>query len=301
MPEEFEPIAPGHTACAGCGATQIVRWVLKEAGPDTIVVNATGCLEVFSTTYPHTMWRVPWLHVAFENAAAAASGVEAALKKLGKRAKIIAFGGDGGTADIGFQALSGMVERGHDVLYVMYDNEAYMNTGIQRSSSTPLYAWTTTSPAGRVIPGKQQPKKPVAWIIAAHGAPYVATASIALLPDFRRKVRTALGIRGPKFIQAIQPCTTGWRYDPALTVKLARLAVETCYFPLWEMRNGDLRTFRLTYIPKEKKPVEEFLRPQRRFRHVLQKAELLERIQKWVDENWERMLKLHEAADEQKL
>ncbi|HDJ26748.1 MAG: pyruvate synthase subunit beta [Thermoplasmata archaeon] len=301
MPEEFEPIAPGHSACAGCGSTQIVRWVLKEAGPNTIVVNATGCLEVFSTTYPYTMWRVPWLHVAFENAAAAASGVEAALKRMGKKAHIIAFGGDGGTADIGFQALSGMVERGHDVLYVMYDNEAYMNTGIQRSSSTPLLAWTTTSPAGKVIPGKQQPKKPVAWIIAAHGAPYVATASIAYLTDLRKKVRTALSIKGPKFIQAIQPCTTGWRFDPSLTVKLARLAVETCYFPLWEMRNGDLRTFRLTYIPKEKKPVEEFLRPQRRFRHVLQNPDLLERIQKWVDENWERMLKLHEAAVNQKL
>ncbi|RLF48791.1 MAG: pyruvate synthase subunit beta [Thermoplasmata archaeon] len=288
MPENFEELelfAPGHRGCAGCGASQIVRWILKIAGPNTICVSATGCLEVFSTPYPETAWRVPWVHAAFENAAAVASGVEAAMKKMGKDVNIIAFAGDGGTFDIGFQALSGMVERGHNVLFVNYDNEAYMNTGIQRCSSTPYGAWTTTSPPGKLTIGKEQRKKPIAAIIAAHGAPYVATATIAFLEDLKRKVKKALSIKGPKFLHILQPCTTGWRFDPSLTVTISKLAVETGVFVLWEVEDGDFdNKFRITYKPKKRKPVIEYLKLQGRFRHIINKPEIIEAIQREVDE-----------------
>ncbi|MGC9166468.1 MAG: pyruvate synthase subunit PorB [Thermoplasmata archaeon] len=287
--ENQEFFAPGHRACAGCAAPIIVKWVLKLAGPNTIVVNATGCLEVFSTPYPHTSWRVPWIHVAFENSSAVASGIDAALKAQGKRegVNIIVFGGDGGTSDIGLQSLSGMAERGHDILYVMYDNEAYMNTGIQRSSSTPFGAWTTTSQVGPFnILGKNEFKKPIAEIMAAHKIPYVATVNPAFLPDMKMKITKALGIKGPKFIHAISSCTTGWRHDPSKTIEIMRLATETGIFPLWEIENGDFSKMRLTYIPKQRKPVEEYFKPQGRFRHLFQDPEKIKEIQKMVDEWW---------------
>ncbi len=285
--EEF--FAPGHGMCAGCAAPIIVKWVLKLAGPNTIVVNATGCLEVATTAYPRTSWRVPWLHVAFENAAAAASGVEAAAKAKGEKLNIIVFGGDGGTADIGFQALSGMVERGHNVLYVLYDNEAYMNTGIQRSGATPWGAWTTTSKVGKANPiGKLQPKKPVARIIAAHNAKYVATANPAIFNDFKKKVQKALSYEGARFLHVISSCTTGWRHDPSKTVEIMKLASDTGIFPLWEVVDGDLENMRITYKPKQFKPVEEYLKPQGRFRHLLKNPEYVKLLQEQVDAWWEK-------------
>ena len=291
--EDEEFLAPGHGLCAGCAAPIIVRWVLKLAGPNTIVVNATGCLEVATTAYPHTSWRIPWLHVAFENSAAAASGVEAASKVLGDKPNIIVFGGDGGTVDIGLQALSGMVERGHNVLYVLYDNEAYMNTGIQRSSSTPWGAWTTTSKVGKANPiGKLRPKKPIARIIAAHNAKYVATANIAFIQDFKKKVKKALSYDGPKFIHALSSCTTGWRHDPSKTIEILRLASETGLFPLWECMDGDVEHIKITYKPKKFKPVEEYLKMQGRFRHLFKNPQYIEKLQKDVNDWWAKYTNL---------
>jgi len=282
-----EHFAPGHRGCAGCGAAIIVRQALKAAGKDTIVANATGCLEVMTTPYPETAWRVPWIHVAFENAAAVASGMESAVKALQRKRKkyadkkinVIAFGGDGGTADIGFQALSGAMERGHNMVYIMYDNEAYMNTGIQRSSSTPLLASTTTSPAGSVIRGEDRPKKDMPMIMAAHGVPYVATACLSYPEDFMNKVKKACEIDGPAFIHVFQPCTTGWRYDPKDTVEMGRLAVETGVFPLYEIENGE---FRISYKPVKRKPLKEYVKMQKRYRHLTD--EDIEMLQKCIDE-----------------
>lgn len=278
--------SPGHGLCAGCGVPIIVKNILAEAGKNTIVVNSTGCLEVATTEYPRTAWDVPWVHVAFENAAAVASGIEAAMKAMGKKANIICFGGDGGTADIGLQALSGMVERGHNVLYVMYDNEAYMNTGIQRSGATPYGAWTTTSEVGKANPiGNARPKKPVANIIAAHRAKYVATANIAFFQDFKKKVRKALSFDGPRFLHTISTCPTGWRADPSKTIEIIRLATETGLFPLWECEDG--KEIKITYKPKEFKPIEEYLKMQGRFKHLLKHPEYLEKLKKDIETWWE--------------
>ena len=283
--DEF--LASGHRGCAGCGAAIVVRQALKATGKDTIVANATGCLEVMTTPYPETAWKVPWIHVAFENAAAVASGMEAAVKALkrkrnkfkDKKINVLAFGGDGGTADIGFQALSGAMERGHNMVYIMYDNEAYMNTGIQRSSSTPLLASTTTSPAGSVIRGEDRPKKDMPMIMAAHGVPYVATACLSYPEDFMNKVKKACEIDGPAFIHVFQPCTTGWRYDPKDTVEMGRLAVETGVFPLYEIENGE---FRISYKPVKRKPLKEYVKMQKRYRHLTD--EDIEMLQKCIDE-----------------
>jgi len=282
-----ELFVSGHRGCAGCGMATAVRMILQEAGPNTIIANATGCLEVMTTGYPETAWKVPWIHAAFENAAAVASGVDVALKKLGKRegVNVLAFAGDGGTFDIGFQALSGMLERGHDITYVVFDNEAYMNTGIQRCSSTPPYASTTTSPAGKVIPGKQGRKKPIANIVAAHDIAYTATATIAYMADLKKKVRKALDSQGPSFIHILSPCPTGWRYPSELTVELSRLAVETGIFVPWEQEGGDPKNRKVTCPPPEKrKPVEEYFKLQRRFKHLLKMPDKIAEIQKEVDE-----------------
>ena len=277
---EKEFLAPGHRACAGCGATIGVRLALKVLGENTVAVSATGCLEVVTTPYPETAWRIPWLHVAFENAAAAASGVEAAFKTLGKDANVVVFGGDGGTVDIGLQALSGAMERGHNIIYICYDNEAYMNTGIQRSGATPYGASTTTSPAGKQSFGENKPKKNMPMIMAAHGIPYVATASIAYPEDFMKKVKKASEIDGPSYIHLHQPCTTGWGYKPSKTIEMGRLAVETGSWILYEIENGD---FKVTDRPIQRKPVKEYLEAQKRFRHL--KDEEKERIQSIVDSN----------------
>jgi len=287
-------LAPGHRACAGCGPAIAIRQLLEAAGKNTIIVEATGCMEVTTTPYPQTAWKVPWLHVAFENAAAAASGVEAAYKAMiskglipkDKMPNIIALAGDGGTFDIGIQALSGMLERGHKVLYVCYDNEAYMNTGIQRSSATPFGAATTTSPAGKVIPGKMTRKKPIAMIAAAHDIPYVATASIAYPADFKNKVKKALSVDGPSFIHVFAPCPTGWRFGTEQTVELARLAVETGVFVLYEITQENPLKPIITKKLKDRKPVEEYLKIQGRFRHLfkpVKRQDIIDKIQEEVD------------------
>jgi len=278
IPEE-EFLAPGHRGCAGCGATVGVRLALKVLGKNTVAVSSTGCLEVITTPYPETAWRIPWIHVAFENAAAVASGVERALKAKGRDdVNVVAFAGDGGTADIGLQALSGAMERGHNIIYICYDNEAYMNTGIQRSASTPYGASTTTSPHGKESFGEDRPKKNMPLIMAAHGVPYVATASISYPEDFMEKVRKARDTDGPAYIHLHQPCTTGWGFDPAKTVELGRLAVETGSWILYEIEDGD---FRVTYRPVQRKPVEEYLNAQKRFRHLTEEQKA--RIQEYVD------------------
>ncbi|MBE2899713.1 pyruvate synthase subunit beta [Methanothermobacter thermautotrophicus] len=278
IPEE-EFLAPGHRGCAGCGATVGVRLALKVLGKNTVAVSSTGCLEVITTPYPETAWRIPWIHVAFENAAAVASGVESALKARGRDdVNVVAFAGDGGTADIGLQALSGAMERGHNIIYICYDNEAYMNTGIQRSASTPYGASTTTSPHGKESFGEDRPKKNMPLIMAAHGVPYVATASISYPEDFMEKVRKARDADGPAYIHLHQPCTTGWGFDPSKTVELGRLAVETGSWILYEIEDGD---FRVTYRPVQRKPVEEYLNAQKRFRHLTDEQKA--RIQEYVD------------------
>ncbi|MDI6859412.1 MAG: pyruvate synthase subunit PorB [Methanocellales archaeon] len=284
-----ELFAPGHRGCAGCGAAIAARLILKGAGKDIIAVSPTGCLEVISSPYPQSSWGVPWIHSLFENAAAVASGIEAALRALGREdeAKVLAIAGDGGTIDIGFGVLSGMLERGHDVTYICYDNEAYMNTGIQRSGSTPYGASTTTSPAGKVSFGEDRPKKNAPAIAAAHGIPYVATASIAYPKDVIKKVKKAVKIKGPKYLQIHAPCCTGWGFDSSRTIEVGRLAVETALFPIYEMQNG-----KITSVKKiKRKPVEEYLKVQRRFRHLFEKEggeEEIKKIQEIADGNAEQ-------------
>ncbi|RJP27981.1 MAG: pyruvate ferredoxin oxidoreductase [Candidatus Omnitrophota bacterium] len=258
------------------------RLVIDAAGPNTIISNNTGCLEVFSTKYPESAWEVPWIHSLFENSSAVASGIEAALKYLGTKDKInvIAQGGDGGTADIGLQALSGMFERGHDILYVCYDNEAYMNTGVQRSGLTPFETNTTTSPAGSQSFGNIRPKKPMPEIALAHGIPYVATSSVVFPQDIQRKVKKAFSIKGPKYIQIHVPCPLGWRHDSSLTYEIAKLAVETGLYPIIEYENGVLAQRKI-----KPKPVEEYLKKQGRFKHLLNNPELIKKIQDIADNN----------------
>ncbi len=294
--KEPELFSTGHRACAGCGEVLAVRQILLAAVKPIVCVMPTGCLEIVSTIYPHTAWQVPMFHNAFENAAATISGVEAAYKVFRRKGSIskdinfIAFGGDGGTYDIGFQALSGAVERGHRFLYVCLDNEAYMNTGIQRSSATPLGAHTTTSPAGEKIPGKLQWRKEIVEIMIAHDIPYAAQASIQNWNDLSNKVRKALSTQGPSFINVLVPCPLGWGYPSEKTVEMSRLAVDTCFWPLYECENG---VYKLNYNPKEKKPVVEWLKGQDRFRHIFkpENKALLEDFQKEVDRRWEKLVK----------
>ena len=280
--EEF--LAPGHRGCAGCGASIAVRLALKALGKDTVAVSATGCLEVMTTPYPETSWEIPWIHAAFENAGAVASGVESALRIQGKKSNVIAFGGDGGTVDIGLQSLSGAMERGHNMTYVCYDNEAYMNTGIQRSGATPYGASTTTSPAGKASFGENRPKKNMPMIMAAHGIPYVATASIAYPEDYMKKVKKAAEVDGPAYIHLNQPCTTGWGFDPSKTIEMGRLAVETGSWVLYEIEDGE---FNVTYRPAERKPVVEYLKSQKRFKHL--DDEHIAKIQEYVDAQCEEL------------
>ena len=294
----------GHRACAGCAPATVLRLVMKATRGPTIVTEATGCMEVASSIYPYTSWATPWLHTAFENAAANASGIESALKILKKKGRVkqgqvdvIAFAGDGGTYDIGIQAISGAVERGHDFLFVLYDNEAYMNTGIQRSGGTPHGAATTTSPAGTAIPGKLEYKKPIADIMVAHDMPYVATAVPYYWRDLLTKVRKGIEVNGPAFLHVLAPCPRGWRSDPAKSIEYSKLAVETCVFPLWEAVNGQYQLSTpskvLALAPQKKKPVKDYLQGQGRFRHLFtpQNEKLLDEIQRLTDEKWQRVLK----------
>ena len=276
----------GHTACAGCGQSMAVRIVMNTAGKNTMVANSTGCLEVFSTKAPETSFGVPWIHSLFENSAAVASGIEAALIYQGKldQIRVISQAGDGGTGDIGLQAISGMLERGQDILFVCYDNEAYMNTGIQRSGSTPCYANTTTSPIGKTSLGNSRPKKPMVEICAAHHIPYSASASVANPRDIERKVKKALSIRGPKYLQIHVPCPLGWKSESARTLEIAKLAVSTGLYPLVEYEFGTLS--KVIKIPKPL-PVAEYLKTQGRFRHLLKNEEALAEVQKVADKNIE--------------
>jgi pyruvate ferredoxin oxidoreductase beta subunit len=269
---KFDGLAPGHRACIGCGEALAVRIAMKAMGPNIIIANATGCMEVISSQLPATGWDVPWIHTLFENNSAVASGIESALKVLERKGKIpargtkvVAMGGDGATSDIGFQALSGALERGHDFLYLMFDNEAYMNTGIQRSSATPWGASTTTSPAGKKSIGQKTQKKNMAAIVAAHEIPYVATACPSYPFDMMEKVKKGLAVNGPAFINVFSVCPTGWRSAVDLSVRLGRLAVQTGVFPLYEVVNGK---YKITVEPSPMRPVQDYLKPQGRFRHL---------------------------------
>lgn len=288
-----EVVTSGHRLCAGCGAGIVIRQALiAAAGKPVVVVSATGCMEVSTTIYPFSAWKVPFFHSAFENSAATASGIETAYRSLKKQGKLdkdikfIAFGGDGGTYDIGLQSLSGAMERGHKFLYICYNNEAYMNTGIQRSGATPRGADTTTAPAGKVIQGKQQSKKDLTQIMAAHNIPYVAQSYIGNWNDFITKVQKALEVDGPSFINIFTPCRLGWAYKPEETMNLGRLAMETCLWPSYEIENG---VYKINAFPKEKKPIMEFLKQQGRFKHLMkpENAPIVETIQKEIDSKWE--------------
>jgi len=286
-----EYFAPGHRACQGCAEALAVRLIAKALGRNVIIASATGCMEIISTPFPFTSWRVPWFHVAFENTAAVASGIESGLKALMRKGRIpykkivtLGMAGDGGTADIGLQALSGALERGHDMIYICTDNEAYMNTGIQRSSSTPFGAATTTSPAGKVKMGQMTWKKNMAAIAAAHNIPYVATACPSYPIDLVQKVKKAAAIEGPAYLHILSVCPTGWRSTPENSIKLGRLAVETGVFPLYEIERGQ---YRLNVDFPKLRPMKEYTKLQGRFRHL--SDEMLQEIEKRVHQEYEQL------------
>jgi pyruvate ferredoxin oxidoreductase beta subunit len=298
-----ERLASGHRLCGGCGEPTVMRMILHAIDDSPVVIStSTGCLEVSTTVYPTTAWRVPWIHSAFENSATTISGVEAAYKSLQRSGKIpadkdikfMAVGGDGASYDIGLQWISGALERGHKFVYVCLNNEAYMNTGIQRSSATPMGANTTTSPAGDVIPGKTQWRKPFTRIMAAHDIPYVAQAAPHNYRDLMTKVKKAFAADGPAVLNILAPCPRGWRTESEQTIALTKLAADTCYWPLYEVDHGKTT---VTYKPREKKPVADWLKVQGRFRHLFRPAyaSILEEIQTRIDQEWERLLK-EEAA-----
>ena len=293
-----ERLSPGHRMCSGCGSTVAVRAVMRALKPEdrAVVSVATSCLEVSTMTYPYTSWEDSYIHTAFENAAATASGVAAAYEAKRKKGrlretyKFIAFGGDGGTYDIGFQSLSGAMERGTDMVYVCYDNEAYMNTGIQRSSSTPIYADTTTSAIGAESDGKPQYKKDLTMIMAAHRIPYVAqTTFIGNFKDLHQKAEAAIYTEGPAFLNIMAPCPRGWRYDESDLMGICKAAVETCVWPLYEVIEGK---WILSYQPKKIRPIEEYLRPQGRFSHLFKKGNewMIEELQAAVEQKWDALL-----------
>jgi pyruvate/2-oxoacid:ferredoxin oxidoreductase beta subunit len=281
-----ELVSPGHFACPGCGETIAFRHALRALGKQTVVVTTAGCGSVVDGYYPITASRVPFFHCSFGTAATTAAGVKAGLEMRGdRRTTVLAWAGDGGTFDIGMQSLSGAAERNENILYMCYDNEAYMNTGVQRSSATPQGAWTTTTPKQA---RKEGPKKNMAAILAAHGIPYIATATIAYPEDLERKVRKAKKLEGLKFIHVLSPCPSGWGYPPEKTVKLARLAVLSRVFPLFEIEKGGA-AYRLSPMG-EKTPVKEYIRLQGRFK-AFTDAELDE-LQAAVDEGWGALLSL---------
>ena len=286
----------GHRACHGCGMSLAARHILEATGENVIVVSPTGCLETFTSPYGYSPWRVPWIHHVFENAPAVATGVWAALRAQGReKTRVVAIGGDGGTFDIGFGALSGMLERGDDVLYICVDNGAYMNTGGQRSGATPVRAATTTDPAGRQSLGKAELKKDLPEIIAAHGIDYVATASVAYLRDLKKKVKTAMTYHGPRYIQIDTPCPSVWSFESHLTLEIGRLGVQCGLVPLFEKQNGTITAVRKI---KKKIPVTDYLKEQKRYRHLFtseQGREELQKLQALADKNIKRYA-LMEAA-----
>ncbi len=289
-----EYFAPGHRACMGCGEALAVRLVCKALGRNVIIANATGCMEIVSSQLPYTSWEVPWIHTLFENTAAVASGIEAGIKvlrrkgKYSKKTKVVAMAGDGGTADIGLQALSGALERGHNLIYICFDNEAYMNTGIQRSSATPFGASTTTSPAGKVSIGQTTWKKNMPAIAAAHDIPYVATACHSYPFDLMNKISKAMKVEGPSYIHILSVCPTGWRLPSDLTIRAGRLAVETGIFPIYEIEEG---RYTLNLDFPHLRPVEDYFKLQGRFRHLTK--ETVVQIQARVTDEY---VKLKEKA-----
>ncbi len=294
-PERF---AAGHRLCAGCGAGITCRAMMRAVDPEdkAVICNATSCLEVSSFQYPFTAWEDSYIHVAFENTSAVASGVDAAIKAKKKKGllqenvKVIGIGGDGGTYDIGFQSLSGAMERGHDYTYFCYDNNAYMNTGTQRSSATPRFASATTTPAGIESVGKKQNQKDLTQIIVAHGSPYVAqTTLVGNMKDFHQKAHKAIYTEGATFVNVLCPCPRGWGYPAEMLPEITKLAIDTCVWPMYEVENGE---YHLTYMPKKKLPVEEFMRPQARFKHCFKPGNewTLEAAQEYVDQKWEELL-----------
>lgn len=303
--QENERLAAGHRMCAGCAEPINLKLVMAAIKDPVVVINATSCLEVATTIYPYTSWKTPWIHNAFENASATASGVieayHAILKKkpadrpkwaknLPDSVKFLVVGGDGGSYDIGLQSLSGALERGHQFLYVCYDNGAYMNTGNQRSGATPRGAETTTSPAGSVMQGKGEKRKNLTSIVEGHHINYVAQASISHFVDLTEKVKKALAVDGPSFINVISPCQRSWGFDPSQTVQVAKMAVETNYWPLYEIDHGK---FSLSYIPKKKVMAVEWFKLQKRFRHLLkpENEALLAEIQREIDTDFEKLQK----------
>ena len=299
----------GHRMCAGCGAPVVARHILRALKEEdhAVIANATGCMEVSTFTYPYTAWTDSFIHTAFECAGSTLAGVEAAYKSLKKQGKLdekddehtkfIAFGGDGGTYDIGIQALSGAMERGHDLTYVCYDNGAYMNTGIQRSSATPRFADTTTSPAGKVIPGKMQSRKDLTEILVSHHIPYVAqTIAFMDFRDLYEKAEKAIYTEGPTFLNVFSPCPRGWGYPTEDLMEINKLAVQTCYWPLYEVVDGK---YKITYKPAKKLPIEEFLKPQKRFRHMFKEGNewMIEEFQKEVDRRWNDLVALEEMSN----
>ncbi|NCO96642.1 MAG: 2-ketoisovalerate ferredoxin oxidoreductase [Candidatus Aenigmarchaeota archaeon CG_4_10_14_0_8_um_filter_37_24] len=286
IPKE-DLIVGGSLACQGCGAILGIKLVLKALGKNTIMVNSSGCMTLVPT-YPLTSFKIPWIHVAIENGGAVASGISHALEMKGqKNVNVVVYAGDGATADIGFQSLSGALDRGDDFIYVCYDNQSFGNTGVQRSSETPYGAYTTTTPTGKNSHvGNPKQTKPLAKIIAAHGIPYVATAAVGYPLDFIRKLQKASKIKGPKFIHLLSPCQPGWGYETHDTINTGKLAVQTGFWPLYEMENGK---FMLNMNPGKLKPVEEYLKTQVRFRHLEKKNVML--IQQKINERWEKLLK----------
>ena len=286
-----ENFAPGHRACIGCGEVLAVRLACKAMGNNIIVANATGCIEIVASQVPYTSWQVPWIHTLFENTAAVAAGIEAGLKAMIRKGQIpdqetnvVAIAGDGGTLDIGLQALSGAMERGHNFLYLCFDNEAYMNTGIQRSSATPFGAATTTSPAGKASLGQFSWKKDMPAIAAAHNIPYVATACPSYPFDLMEKVEKGLKTKGPAYVHIFSVCPTGWRCPGDLTIRIGRLAVETGVFPLYEVESGQ---YKLSYDPPRLRPIVDYMKLQGRFRHL--SPEIIEEIQQRVTAEYAKL------------
>ncbi len=290
----------GHRLCAGCGAGIVCRAMMRavDENDKAVICNATGCLEVSSFQYPYTAWDDSYIHTAFENASSTASGVCAAvevMKKKGKinpdtNYKILVIGGDGGTYDIGFQSLSGALERGHDFTYFCYDNNAYMNTGTQRSSATPRFAAATTTPSGVESVGKKQEQKDLTQIVVAHGVRYAAqTTLFGNLKDFSEKAHRAIYTEGPTFVNVLTPCPRGWGYPQEDLITICKAAIDTCVWPLYEVVDGE---YRLTYEPKKKLPVEDFMKLQTRFAHCFKQGNewTIEAAQKYVDKKWEDLL-----------
>jgi len=299
---ERDLLAPGHRLCAGCAEPMAIRQILHAIGEPVIVGSSTGCVEVTTTPFPFSSWRVPWIHSAFENVSSTICGAEAMYRSLVRQGKMedkgikfVCFAGDGATYDIGLQWISGAMERGHKFLYVCLNNEAYMNTGIQRSSATPFGAWTTTSQDGKARFGKREHRKDVTAIMADHNIPYVAQASPHAWRDLMVKTKKAIACDGPAFINVLVPCQRGWRYPGEKTVEVCRLAVDTCAWPLYEVVNGE---YSLTYNPNPKRPIKDWLDSQGRFKHLAtpENAPIVEQMQTWVDLQWQRLLERCKVA-----